>query len=84
MGTIGADSTRATSDRGSTSVTTTLYELLAALQTAGEPDEDKLIVALVARWIRTGQITFLNSNMPDRQGIDREVFKEIRLASDVD
>jgi hypothetical protein len=65
-------------------VTTTLYELLAALQTAGEPDEDKLIVALVARWIRTGQITFLNSNMPDRQGIDREVFKEIRLASGVD
>ena len=34
--------------RAPTSMTTTLYELMAALQSVGEPDEDELIVALVA------------------------------------
>jgi len=42
-----------------TYITTTLYELLAALQTVGEPDEDELLVAIVACWVRTGRLTFL-------------------------
>jgi len=41
-----------------TYITTTLYDLLAALQTVGEPEEDEIIVALVALWVRTGRLTF--------------------------
>jgi len=58
---IDTASEQAISARGSTLVTTTLYELLASLQTAGQPDEDALIVALVTSWARAGRITFMNS-----------------------
>ena len=42
-----------------TCLTTTLYDLMTALHAVVEPDEDALVVAIVARWLRTGQITFL-------------------------
>lgn len=42
-----------------TGLTTTLYDLMAALHTVVAPHEDALVVALVARWLRTGRITLL-------------------------
>jgi hypothetical protein len=32
---------------------------MTALHAVVEPDEDALVVASVARWLRTGRITFL-------------------------
>jgi hypothetical protein len=32
-------------------VTTTLYDVIAALQTVVEPEEDDLVVAIVAAWL---------------------------------
>jgi len=40
-----------------TCLTTTLYDLMAALHAVVAPHEDALVVALVARWLRTGRIT---------------------------
>jgi hypothetical protein len=42
-----------------TCLTTTLYDLMAALHAVVAPHEDALVVALVARWLRTGRITLL-------------------------
>ena len=44
-----------------TCLTTTLYDLIAALHTVVAPHEDALVVALVACWLRTGQITLLGN-----------------------
>ena len=41
-----------------TRVTTTLYDVIAALQTVGEPEEDDLVVAIVADWLRSGRLRF--------------------------
>ena len=41
-----------------TCLTTTLYDLMAALHDVVAPHEDALVVALVALWLRTGRITF--------------------------
>lgn len=41
-------------------LTTTLYDLITALQAVVEPHEDTLVVALVAHWLRTGRITVLD------------------------
>ena len=41
-----------------TCLTTTLYNLMAALHDVVAPHEDALVVALVALWLRTGRITF--------------------------
>jgi hypothetical protein len=41
-----------------TRVTTTLYDVLAALQTVVEPEEDALVVAIVADWFRSGRLRF--------------------------
>jgi hypothetical protein len=38
-------------------VTTTLYEVIAALQTVVEPEEDALVVAIVADWLRSGRLS---------------------------
>ena len=38
-------------------LTTTLYDVIAALQSVVEPDEDGLVVAVVEHWLRTGRIT---------------------------
>lgn len=40
-------------------ITTTLYELIAALQDAAGPDADALVVATVVDLLRSGQLTFL-------------------------
>ena len=40
-------------------LTTTLYDLVAAVQAVMEPDEDELVVATVVHILRAGQITFL-------------------------
>ena len=40
-------------------LTTTLYDLVAAVQAVVEPDEDELVVATVVHMLRAGQITFL-------------------------
>ena len=53
VGTRGAE--RATPGR----ITTTLYDLVAALQTVVAPDEDALVVATVAHWLHSGRITCL-------------------------
>ena len=37
--------------------TTTLYDVMAALQTVVEPEEDDLVVAIVVHWLRTGRMT---------------------------
>lgn len=41
-------------------LTTTLYDLITALQDVVEPHEDSLVVGLVAGWLQTGRITVLN------------------------
>ena len=41
-----------------TRVTTTLYDVIAALQTVVEPEGDDLIVAIVAEWLRSGRLRF--------------------------
>jgi hypothetical protein len=50
-------------------ITTTLYDLIAALQEVTALDEGELVVALVTHWLRMGRITFLNNvsrRMSDR------------------
>ena len=42
----------------STRVTTTLYDVMAALQTVVEPEEDDVVVAIVAAWLRSGRLRF--------------------------
>jgi hypothetical protein len=39
-------------------VTTTLYDVIADLQTAVGPEEDALVVAIVADWLRSGRLSF--------------------------
>jgi hypothetical protein len=39
-----------------TRVITTLYDVIAALQTVVEPEEDDLVVAIVAAWLRSGRL----------------------------
>lgn len=40
---------------------TTLYDVMAALQSVVEPDEDDLVVEVVMRWRRTGRITLVGN-----------------------
>jgi hypothetical protein len=37
-------------------VTTTLYDVMAALQSVVEPEEDAVVVAIVAAWLRSGRL----------------------------
>ena len=39
-----------------TRVTTTLYDVMAALQSVVEPEEDAVVVAMVAAWLRSGRL----------------------------
>ena len=41
-------------------LTTTLYDLVAAVQTAVEPEADELVVATVVHMLRASHITFLS------------------------
>src|SRR5262249_742164 len=40
-------------------ITTTLYELIAALQNVVDPDADALVVATVMHLLHSGQLTFV-------------------------
>jgi hypothetical protein len=42
-----------------TRVTTTLYDVIAALQTVVEPEDDDFVVAMVAAWLRSGRLRVL-------------------------
>jgi hypothetical protein len=44
-----------------TCLTTTLYDVIAALQTAVKPDEDDLVVAVMVHWLRSGRITLVRN-----------------------
>src|SRR5215510_5547524 len=43
-------------DEAPTRVTTTLYDVMAALQTVVEPEDDDIVVAIVAAWLRSGRL----------------------------
>jgi len=43
-------------DEAPTRVTTTLYDIIAALQSVVEPEEDDVVVAIVAAWCRSGRL----------------------------
>jgi hypothetical protein len=45
-------------DEAPTRVTTTLYDVIAALQMVVEPEEDDVVVAIVADWLRSGRLRF--------------------------
>ena len=45
----------------SRTITTSLYELIEAVQTAIGPENDELVVATVVYILRSGRATFLNS-----------------------
>ena len=55
--TILEDYMPGTRETAPTRRTTTLYDVLAALQTVIPPEEDDLVVALVVHWLRSGRIT---------------------------
>ena len=40
-------------------MTTTLYDLVAAIQAAVEPDQEELVVPIVAQMLHAGHATFL-------------------------
>ena len=40
-------------------VTTTLYDVMAALQTAVGPEDDAVIVAVVTSWLQSGRLRFV-------------------------
>ena len=46
-------------DEAPTRVTTTLYDVMAALQTVVEPEDDALVVAIVTEWFRSGRLRVL-------------------------
>ena len=48
----------------STTTTTTLFDLIAALQDSAQPGDEALIVPTVAQWIRSGRITFQRDIRP--------------------
>jgi len=39
-------------------VTTTLYDVIATLQSVMAPEDDDLVIALVADWLRSGRLRF--------------------------
>jgi hypothetical protein len=43
-------------DEAPTRVATTLYDVIAALQAVVEPEEEDVVVALVAAWLRSGRL----------------------------
>ena len=46
-------------DEAPTRVTTTLYDVMAALQTVVEPEDDALVAAIVTAWFRSGCLSVL-------------------------
>ena len=55
-----------------TALTTTLYDLIAALQDVADPDEDTLVVAAVMHLMRSRQLTWRRDRLErHRPGQDR-------------
>ena len=50
-------------DEAPARVTTTLYDVMAALQTVVEPEDDALVVAIVAAWLRSGRLRVLEDTI---------------------
>lgn len=48
----------------STTKTTTLFDLIAAMQDIAQPEDEALIAPTVAQWIRSGRITFQRDIRP--------------------
>jgi hypothetical protein len=48
----------------SSTTTTTLFDLIAAMQDSAQPGDEALIVPAVAQWIRSGRITFQRDIRP--------------------
>ena len=51
-------------DTSSGTITTTLYDLMDAMQDDITPSEEDLVVASVVHLLRSGRITFLGSDGP--------------------
>ena len=47
-------------------LTTTLYDLIAAMQDGLSPDDDTLVVATVVHLLRSGRLTWLGTNSMPR------------------
>jgi hypothetical protein len=45
-------------DKTPARVTTTLYDVIATLQSVIAPEDDDLVIALVADWLRSGRLRF--------------------------
>ena len=43
--------------KASARLTTTLYDVVAALQAVTEPDQDHLAIAVIVHWLRSGRLT---------------------------
>ena len=54
------------------SITTTLYDLIAAIQTMVRPEHDDLVVATMVHLLRTGQITCREETVMSLDGEDLE------------
>ena len=48
----------------STTTTTTLFDLIAAMQDSAQPEDEALIAPTVAQWLRSGRITFQRDIRP--------------------
>lgn len=54
----------------SATMTTTLYDLVAAIQAAVEPDQEELVVPIVSHMLHAGHVTFLrNARLPHCQDL---------------
>jgi len=54
------------------SITTTLYDLIAAIQTMVRPEHDDLVVATIVHLLRTGQLTCRGETVMSLDGEDLE------------
>jgi hypothetical protein len=50
------DSLGSTTEEELPRITTTLYDVIAALQSVVAPEDDALIVTIVAAWLRSGRL----------------------------
>jgi hypothetical protein len=55
-GSVATVATSGGEDTAPAAITTTLYDLIAALQEVAEPGEDELVVATVVSMMRAGRI----------------------------
>lgn len=61
---IGTSSTRPVSDGTPNVITTTLYDLVAAVQATLGPEEEEQVVPMVTRMLQMGRATFQTTGQP--------------------